>query len=133
MTRFFLALVLLIGLVPIASAADPVPVVAGVEGQPLAANAERLVKALDFLGRPMAAEPAKQLAQAITDKDAKKIQEILDKQVLFVVNINPESRVKVARGPAEAKLQQAGWVPTLIKVVNESTVKKPLKIASPQS
>jgi len=114
-------------------AVDPPPVVAGIEGQPLAANAARVVKALDFLGAPLDAEVAKKLETAIDAKDAKAVQTVLDKQVLFVVNINPESRVKVARGPADAKLQQAGWTPVLIKVVNESTVKKPLKIASPQS
>src|SRR5262245_436013 len=117
---------------PLATAADPPPVVA-VEGQPFAANAGRLMKALDFLGAPLPADAAKELAKAIEDKDAKKIQETLDKYVLFVVNINPESRVKVARGPAEAKLQQAGWTPALVKVINESTVKKALKILSPQS
>ena len=102
-----------------------------VEGQPLAANAERVAKTLDFLGAPLPADTAKVLAKAIEDKDAKKVQEVLDKHVLFVVNINPESRVKVARGPAEAKFQQAGWTPVLVKVVNESTVKKPLRITQP--
>jgi hypothetical protein len=115
------------------AAADPPPVVAGVEGQPLAANAARLVKALDFLGTPLPAEPAKALAKAIDDKDPKAVQQVLDKHVLFVVSINPESRVKVARGPADAVIQQAGWTPVLVKVVNESTVKKPLKILSPQA
>ncbi len=114
-------------------AIDPPPIVAGVEGQPVAANASRLVKALDFLGTPLAAETGKELASALDAKDAKKVQQALDKHVLFVVNINPESRVKVARGPAEPILQQAGWTPVLVKIVNESTVKKPLKIASPQS
>jgi len=114
-------------------AIDPPPVVAGVEGQPLAANAARLVKTFDFLGTPLLAATGKELATAIDEKDAKKVQQILDTRVMFVVNINPESRVKVARGPAEPTLQQAGWTPVLVKIVNESTVKKPLKIASPQS
>ena len=91
------------------------------------------MKALDFLGAPIDADTGKALAKAIEDKDAKRVQEALDKHVLFVVSINPESRVKVARGPAEAKLNQAGWTPILVKVINESTVKKPLRILSPQS
>ncbi len=105
-----------------------------VEGQPLAANAERLAEGAR-LPRHAARRrrPRKALAKAIEDKDAKKIQEVLDKHVLFVVNINPESRVKVARGPADATLQQAGWTPVLVKVVNESTVKKPLQDLSPQA
>ena len=116
-----------------AIAADPPPVIGDVEGQPLAQNAERLLKALDLIGAPMDAATAKELKAAIDDKDAKRLQLVLDKKVLFVVNINPEARVKVARGPADAKLQQAGYVPALVKIVNDSTVKKTLKVGSPQS
>jgi hypothetical protein len=133
MLRLSGALVTLFSFANMGFAVDPPPVVGGIEGQPLAQNAARLVKALDFLGRPLPEETGKELTKAIEDKDAKKIQQVLDKQVLFVVNINPESRVKAARGPAEPVLQQAGWTPVLVKIVNESTVKKPLKIASPQS
>jgi hypothetical protein len=114
-------------------AAEPPPVIGDVEGQPLAQNAERLLKTLEFIGAPLAAEPAKELKAAIDDKDAKKVQQILDKHVLFVMNINPEARVSVARGPADAKLQQAGYVPSLVKIVNESTVKKTLRATSPQA
>jgi hypothetical protein len=123
------------GLTPPAqlAAADPPPVITDVEGQPVAANAERLMKALDFLGAPIREPAAIELKAAIEAKDAKKVQEALDKRVLFVVTLNPEARVKVARGPADAVLQQAGYVPALVKVVNESTVKKSLKIVSPQS
>jgi hypothetical protein len=49
------------------------------------------------------------------------------------VTINAESRVKVVRGPAAPVLQQAGWKPVLVKVVNESTVTTPLQVGSPQS
>ena len=114
-------------------AVEPPPIIADVEGQPLAANAARLVKALDFLGMPLPEATAKELATAIDAKDAKGVQKALDARVLFVVNVNPESRVKAVRGPAEANLQQSGYVPVLVKVTNESTVKKPLRIGSPQS
>ena len=46
---------------------------------------------------------------------------------------SPEARVKVKRGAAAAKLQQGGYTPILIKVHNESTVTKPLRITSPQA
>src|SRR6185437_10359001 len=49
------------------------------------------------------------------------------------VGINPESRVKVTRGPAPANLQQGGFTPVLVKVVNQSTVTKRLRIVSPQA
>jgi len=108
-------------------AQDPVEV----EGQPLAANAERLNEALELLGAPLPGEVRDALKAA--GKDGLKIQQALDPRVLVVVSINPESRVKVARGRAEARLQQAGWTPVLVKVVNDSTVKAQLRIASPQS
>jgi hypothetical protein len=133
MTRLFAALLALVGFANVARAIDQPPVIPGIEGQPLAANAERLVKALDFLGTPLPEAAGKDLAKAIEDKDAKRVQEVLDKHVMFVVGINPESRVKAARGPKEPTIQQAGWTPVIIKVVNESTVKKALKMASPQS
>ena len=116
-----------------AFAVDPPPVVAGVEGQPLAMNAGRVAQTLETFGTPLPADVSKSLQAAIDAKDPKAVQEVLDKRVLFVVSINPESRVKVARGPGSTNLQQAGFVPVLVKVVNESTVKKPLKITSPQS
>ena len=115
-----------------AVAADP-EVIANVEGQPLAANVERLGKALEFLGAPLLEDVSKPLAQALKEKDVKKIQQLLDPHVLAVVALNPESRVKVQRGPASPTLQQAGYTPFIIKVVNDSTVKKPLRIASPQA
>ena len=127
------ALVVLGALAPAARAADPPPPIADVEGQPLAANAERLGKALGFLGAPLAPAVAKQLDAAVTARDAVAVQKALDPHVLFVVNLNPEARVKVARGPAAASLQQAGWTPVLVKVVNDSTVTKKLAPTSPQS
>ncbi len=135
MTRLSMSVIGMFGILnaPTLLAADPPPLVGGIEGQPLAANAGRVMKALEFVGAPLPAATAKELDTAIDAKDAKKVQQTLDQHVLFVVNINPESRVKVARGPAEAKLQQAGYTPVLVKVINESTVKKPLRILSPQS
>ncbi len=132
MTRLSLALLALVSLASAARAAD-VPVVGDVEGQPLAANAGRIVKALDFLGTPLPEDIGKALAKAIEDKDAKKVQEVLDKHVLFAITINPEARIKVAKGPGSTSLQQAGWTPVLVKVMNDSTVKKQLKIMSPQA
>ena len=126
----FLALMLLA-----APAAGQVPKLEAVEveGQPLAANAERLAKALQFLGSPLPERVASRLHDAIRARDAKQIQAILDPQVLLAVQINPESRVKVGRGPADPLLQQGGYVPVLVKVVNESTVTKALRITSPQA
>ena len=112
--------------------ADGLPVVA-VEGQPLAANVERLLQALEFLGAPLDAATVEALGKQIRQQDARQIQETLDRHVLVQVTLNPEARVKATRGPAVARLQQAGYTPVVIKVINESTVKKPLNISSPQA
>ncbi|MCI0379806.1 MAG: CehA/McbA family metallohydrolase, partial [Gemmataceae bacterium] len=104
-----------------------------VEGQPLAANVGRLLEALQFLGHPLPEENLKALAPAVRKQDAAKIQEILDPHVLVAVDINPESRVKAKRGPAEAVLQQGGYTPVLVKVVNEAGVTKSLRVKSPQA
>jgi len=115
-----------------ARAADlPEPV--AVEGQPLAANVQRVVEALEFLGAPLAREKQAALAAAGKARDAAKLQQLLDAEVLFVVNLNPEARVKVARGLATARLQQAGWTPVLMKVVNESGGTQRLRVRSPQA
>jgi hypothetical protein len=104
-----------------------------VEGQPLAANVERLIQALELLGTPLPSETTSALQAAGRVRDARKIQQVLDRQVLFAVHLNPEVRVKVRRGPAPAILQQSGFTPLLVKVVNESTSTLPLRIISPQS
>jgi hypothetical protein len=105
-----------------------------VEGQPLAANVNRLLQALDFLGTPLPKEKkTAALHKAVKARDAAKIQELLDPHVLVMVTLNPESRVKAARGPAAATIQQGGFTPIILKVVNDSTVKAGLRIASPQS
>lgn len=109
------------------AAQDPVDV----EGQPLAANADRLRQALDFIGAPMSADD--QAALKAAGNDPRKIQAVLDPRTLLLVNINPESRVKVARGAAPAVLQQSGYAPVLIKVVNDSPVKGTPHLTSPQS
>jgi hypothetical protein len=116
-----------------ASGAEPPPVVTDVEGQPLAAAADRLARALQSLGVPLPTEAAEALKAAVAVRDAARVQKLLDPLALFVVGISPEGRVRVARGPAPAILQQSGYVPLLVKVVNESTVTRPLRISSPQS
>lgn len=115
-----------------AACAEPLPVVEA-EGQPLAANAQRIMQALDFLGRPLTDELRRKLQTAITARDGAGVQAALDPQVLCVVDISPESRVKAQRGPAAAQVQQAGYTPVLIKVINHATSVARLQISSPQA
>src|SRR5438552_15899840 len=104
-----------------------------VEGQPLSANITRVLQALHFLGAPLTSETIKGLEAAAQAQDADRLQELIDPHVLLVVTINPESRVKVQRGPAKARLLQAGFTPVLVKVINQSTLTKELRAVSPQS
>ena len=90
----------LIGMVPRRAgpgATGPIPTVT-VEGQPLAANIERLAAALDYLGAPLPAELRANLLHAGQARDAQALQQLLDDRVLLSVHINPESRVRVERG-----------------------------------
>src|SRR5688572_32734505 len=82
-------------------AQDALPVVP-VEGQPLAANARRVVQALAHVGQDLTAETAQAIEAAAQARDHAKLQTLLDRHALLVVAINPESRVKVLRGPAPA-------------------------------
>ena len=107
--------------------------VAEVEGQPLGADIERLISALEYLGHPLPERLAAALAGAAKDRDAERLQELMDPQVLLAVSLNPEVRVKVTRGPVQAVLQQGGFTPCLIKVLNESTVTRQLQVKSPQA
>jgi len=109
------------------------PDVIDVDGQPLAANVLRLLDAFRFLGAPLPSESEAALRRAAEARDSARLQQLLDRHALVIVTINPETKVKVARGPAKPILQQGGFTPALVKVVNLSTTTAPLRIASPQS
>ena len=104
-----------------------------VEVQPLEANVRRVISALNVVGAPLSDSVLKSLDRSIEDGNADQIQKTLDSQVLLVVQINAEERVKVRRGPAKATLQQFGFTPVLVKILNGSTVTKRIRIVSPQS
>jgi hypothetical protein len=104
-----------------------------VEAQPLGANIQRLLDALDYLGAPVAPALRKDLTNAAQARDADRLQQLLDDRVLVVVHINPETRVKVGRGPAPGVLQQAGYTPAIVKILNESRATPRLRIGSPQA
>jgi hypothetical protein len=118
--------------VPPGYAAEPEPVLP-VAAQPLAANVTRLVEALDFLGASLPAGVRQSLAEAAGKADAARLQQVLDQHALVIVELNPESRVKARRGPAKAVLQQGGYTPVIVKIVNLSTVTKELHVSSPQA
>ena len=104
-----------------------------VESQPIAANVWRVMQALDILGAPLAGKFKQRIADAADNRDAGLLQQFMDAQTLAVVTINPEGRVKAARGTAKALLQQHGYTPVIIKVINQPGITAPLRIGSPQA
>ncbi len=121
---------LLLVLLPCIALADPAPVVTSVEFQPLAAQARRLIEAADLLGEPF---DAAQKQAVLSDDSVEKLQQALDPRVLFVVTINPETRVKVAQGPAKPELVEGGWRQYLLKIINEAGSTAPLAVVSPNA
>jgi len=128
-----LVLCLLTGSMQAADNPGSTPAIVAVEGQPLAANVARIVATMQSVGSPFPDELKARLDAAALQRNSRQLQQLLDPQVLFVVSINPESRVKVQRRPGRAELQQFGFTPVLIKVLNDSTATKPLRMLSPQS
>ncbi|HIG27726.1 MAG TPA: hypothetical protein EYQ50_07955 [Verrucomicrobiales bacterium] len=114
---------------PPRSLADKIPV----DGQPLGANIRRVIRTMEFIGFPYSPEKGRSLEQAIQSRDSDTLQALMDDEVLFVITINPESRVKVRRGNSAAVLQQNGYTPVLIKIVNQAEVTSRLNMTSPQS
>ncbi len=110
---------------------------AGVEPQPLLAQAIRLQEALSFLGSSLSTDDVKRLKallnKPLTQETVNVIQEILDPYCLAIISINPEARVKVSRGPATAKLIQGGWTSFLVKVNNDAGVTAQLEVESPNA
>jgi hypothetical protein len=121
----------------IATPGEDLDVIPGVPVQPLVAASLRLEEALRYLGSGLSAEDTARLkelaSREYTPELAEAIQELLDPYCLAGVNVNPEARVKVMRGPASAHLQQGGWRSFLIKVHNEAGTLAPLDWESPNA
>ncbi len=117
--------------------AESLPIVRGVEFQPLAAQVERVVQALELAGSPLSKEQQAALQVALSTQEpakaVEKIQQVLDPLCLAVVEINPESRVKVQLGPAPLQLVEQGWRTFLVKVDNRAGVTAPLRCSSPNA
>lgn len=116
---------------------EPLPRVTEVEAQPLAAQARRVAQALELAGAPLTSPQHQALDAALAEADPAQlvagVQAVFDPLCLAGVNVNPESRVKVARGPAPAELVQHGWRVFLVKVHNEAGVTAELRASSPNA
>lgn len=124
---------------PVLGQADepPLTIVTGLELQPLRAHARRVAQALELEGAPLSAGQLAALEEAYQASDepaaVRAIQAVFDPLCLAEVNVNPESRVKVAEGPAPRKLISQGWRTFLVKVHNEAGVTAKLRCQSPNA
>ncbi len=138
-TNCLVTTVLLAAAILSTPAAEPptLPVVTGLELQPLAAQVKRVTEALDYLGTPLSAAERQALDAAAAKPDQPAalaaIQQVLDPHCLVAVDINPEMRVKVAQGPAPAELVEQGWRTFLIKVHNQAGATAQLRVLSPNA
>ncbi|MCA9062720.1 MAG: CehA/McbA family metallohydrolase [Planctomycetaceae bacterium] len=125
------------GAVCVPAGADEIPFTSAVERQPFEAATRRLIEAMDFAGQPFSAETRDALADAMKQADdreaVRQIQRILDPLCLAYVNINPESRVRIAEGSVRKELLQHGWRAFLVKVHNEAGINPELKAESPNT
>lgn len=113
------------------AAAVPVPL------QPLAQHVRQLEDALNYMGQPLPAAEHRKINDAIANSSEAAavgaLESILDQYALAVVEINPESRVKVEQGAAKPELVQMGTRLFLVKVINRANVTAEFNVASPQS
>ena len=111
------------GIVGRSEGAEVAGVVKGVEWQPLSAQIARVFEAMDYIGSPVSSEIKATLEKLRNGTNsAEEIQRAIDPLCLFLVEINPESRVKVTRGQAAPELVENGWRHFLVKVQNEAGV-----------
>lgn len=111
-----------------------------VEWPPFREQVQGLLSGLRKLGAPLPAE-TEAAVRKLTDEKApanprlaaRDVQKLLDAHCLVGVHINPESRVKAARGDRAAGLSLGRPALVLVRVHNEGGVTHPLTAASEQA
>jgi len=105
--------------------------------QPLAAQVQRLLIALESIGEPLPPAESAELKAILSAPSGPgtvdRIEAILRPHVLLDVEINPESRVSVTRGAAKPQLVEQGWRSFLLRVHNQAKDMSVLQIRSSQA
>lgn len=106
--------------------------------QPLGeAVVTQVLPALDYLGQPLEPSTTAIIQAAVANPNDEStnaaIQNALDPHCLAVINVNPESRVKLQPGLVKPVLVESGWTVFLVKVHNEAGVTAPLRGMSPNA
>jgi hypothetical protein len=124
---------------PARQAQAPAPAVSAVSVplQPFAQQVRQVEAALSYLGQPLSQADQDRINQAIANPDeapaVSQVEQVLDPYALAIVEINPESRVKVRPGPAKPELVELGTRIFLVKVINRAGVTSRLEVESPNS
>lgn len=114
-------------------AQDPLPRVQAAEWEPIRASCQRLavgLRRLEVLPADVDTRLTALLKENARDADAalEKLQDLLDPLCLVGVHINPESRVKAARGPLSGDLTVGRPRVVLVKVQNDGGITAPLNV-----
>src|SRR5215472_3229768 len=102
------------------------PLVQDVDAQALQHQCQQLLDALAKMKTTLSKETDRELRALLkdekkaSDETSEKIQKLLNSQCLVGVSINPESRVKAARGPRSTELVVGKESVFLIRVLNEA-------------
>jgi hypothetical protein len=116
------------------AAAPPLPRADGAKWPPVRERCRKMLQALraggDALPPGVEKRLAALLAEDVKDGDAAllRLQDLLDPLCLAAVHINPESRVKAIRGPADAELTRDRPTLLLVKVHNEAGITPRLQV-----
>src|ERR1700680_499950 len=98
-----------------------VAMVKDVPKQPLMVHVDRLMRALAFLGHPISDADRAQIDAAAREPDGaaiEKVQEVLDRHVLFGIEIDPIRNLTVVPSSATESLTKNSWSTFLVKVHN---------------
>ena len=105
--------------------------------QPFVQEVRQVETTLAYLGEPLPPKDENAIHALIAKTNEAEavsgLEQILDKYTLAIVEINPESRVKVRPGPAKHELVEAGTRVFLVKVINLAGVTARLQAKSPNA
>src|SRR5438034_10087864 len=94
--------------------------------QPFAQQVRQVESALRYLGQPLVEQDQEAINRAIGEVDEAtaiaRLEQVLDKYTLAVVDINPESRVKVQPGTPKPELVEAGERMSLSQGLNSTCI-----------
>jgi hypothetical protein len=140
MFRIPLLVLVLMGTCQASVRAESLPLVDEVEWAAFRVHGIELLSALKKIDVALPAETTKALQKLLGEKTpanprvaGRAVQKLLDAHCLVGVHINPESRVKAARGERSAELVRDQTTYLLVKVHNDGGVTHPLAVASEQA